>query len=184
MGAFRLYRPTLATHSHFLARSTSHIENRRPSRGDHRTWPLATTTSKQLHLCKHYTTMPGILNRDAYLVYRRRSYSITSSASSKSSGSSWASSWGLLWDSQTPQISLTSMASNSTSPVMIKRGEPRLPFVGESRRIYQGDENHHQQRYKESRDDHDSWGQFIDTADAEDEMIRHSKILSKRYAMQ
>ena len=32
-------------------------------------------------------------------------------------------------------------------------------------------------------DEYDSWGQFVDTAEAEEEIIRHSKILSKRYAL-
>jgi len=32
-------------------------------------------------------------------------------------------------------------------------------------------------------DERDSWGQFVDTAEAEEEIIRHSKILSKRYAL-
>jgi hypothetical protein len=131
--------------------------------------------------------MPGILSRDAYL-YRRRSSSIKSSTSSKSSGSSWASSWGSLWDNQTPPISRTPLAGNSTLQCIIDRGHLQLPFAGRSRRVSKGDndvidEIHQQPQYhKESRNDQDSWGQFIDTAEAEDEMVRHSKILSKRYA--
>jgi hypothetical protein len=121
--------------------------------------------------------MPGILSRDAFL-YRRRSGSIASSTSNKSSGpSSWGgSSWGSPWNNETPYG-------------IIDRGQPQLPFEGKSRRAPAGgnvvvNEIHPQPRYKESRDDQDSWGQFIDTAEAEDEMIRHSKILSKRYSMQ
>jgi hypothetical protein len=73
---------------------------------------------------------------------------------------------------------------------MIDRGQLQLPFAGESRRVSKGgdsvaaDEIRQQTRYEESRDDQDFWGQFIDTAEAEDEMVRHSKILSKRYSMQ
>jgi hypothetical protein len=45
-----------------------------------------------------------------------------------------------------------------------------------------GDVDGNQQPQPQSRDDQDAWGHFIDTAEAEDEMIRHSKILSARYA--
>jgi hypothetical protein len=33
-------------------------------------------------------------------------------------------------------------------------------------------------------DEADGWGQFVDTAEAEEQFIRSSKILSKRYSMQ
>jgi hypothetical protein len=135
--------------------------------------------------------MPAILSRDAYL-HRRRSISIASSSSSKSSDSSRASSWGsALWDNQTPAISRTFLAGSSTFHCIIDRGQLQLPFQGKSRRVSKGgnvvvDEIHQQvqPRYKESRNDQDSWGQFIDTAEAEDEMVRHSKILSQRYSIQ
>ena len=32
-------------------------------------------------------------------------------------------------------------------------------------------------------DEAEGWGQFVDTAEAEEELIRSSKILSKRYSM-
>jgi hypothetical protein len=81
------------------------------------------------------------------------------------------------------------LAGSSPLHGMIERGQSQLPFVGKRRRVSNDgnivvDEIHQQPRYKESGDDHDSWGQFTDTAEAEDEMIRHSKILSKRYSMQ
>lgn len=80
-------------------------------------------------------------------------------------------------------MSRTSLVSNSPSHCA------QLPFAAKRRRTSEGgnvvvDEIHRQPVYKESRDDQDSWGQFIDTAEAEDEMIRHSKILFKRYLMQ
>jgi hypothetical protein len=81
------------------------------------------------------------------------------------------------------------LAGSSTLHCIIDRGQLQLPFAGKSRRVPKGDndvidEIHQQPQYKESSNDQDSWGQFIDTAEAEDEMVRHSKILSKRYSMQ
>ena len=35
----------------------------------------------------------------------------------------------------------------------------------------------------DAEDEIDGWGQFVDTAEAEEELIRSSKILSKRYSM-
>jgi hypothetical protein len=70
-----------------------------------------------------------------------------------------------------------------------EKGLPQLPFVGKILRALISsnvvdDEVYQQPRYNKSRDDENSWGQFIDTAEAEDEMIRHSKVLSNRYSMQ
>jgi hypothetical protein len=79
----------------------------------------------------------------------------------------------------------TSSAGNLLLNGIIDRRLPLLPLEGNV--DVDVDEIHLQPRprgYNESRDVQDSWGQFIDTAEAEDEIIRHSKILSKRNAMQ
>jgi hypothetical protein len=95
------------------------------------------------------------------------------------------------WNHQTPSMARTPSSGNSPRCGVIEKGLPQLPFVGKILRALIGgnvvvDEIHQQPRYKnnESRDDENSWGQFIDTAEAESEIIRHSKILSRRYSMQ
>jgi hypothetical protein len=139
-------------------------------------------------------TMPRILSRNTTM-YRRQvgvlnlgSKSAPSEASltvndSLSTLTQWMFPRG---ERQTPQSS--SASSTASSPSWSSRRHREIAAVETSEKESRNTNVKHLtrlSRYSESSvpaivDHNDTWGQFVDTAEAEDELIRHSKVLSMR----
>lgn len=102
--------------------------------------------------------MPRILSRNI-LLYRRRS-SLTSSSYAKSNGS--------LKDES---ISPTKASANSTSMSTSLRSCKSSQL--QSKQLFPFGLNL-------AADDNDTWGQFVDPSEVEEEFVRRSKILSRR----
>lgn len=99
--------------------------------------------------------MPRILSRNLFLYRRRRS--LTSSTYAKSNGS-------LKDESILPGAASGNSTSSSMSTLLSScKSKQRFPF-GLSAVV----------------DDNDTWGQFVDPSEVEEDFVRRSKILSRR----
>jgi hypothetical protein len=130
-------------------------------------------------------TMPRILSRNASLFKRRGSHaaafsgarmSSVSSASSQQRSNNPLSQWLALVgvEDSSPRTSNVSTGSNTPSVSSRTSASSHRSFTSLMSAS----------AATAALDEVDGWGQFVDTAEAEEEFIRSSKILSKRYSMQ
>jgi hypothetical protein len=131
--------------------------------------------------------MPRIMSRN-HSLYRPRS---TFGNSSKSSALSVRDEPDSAFDVAFRWLSLSNESSRTSSPSSSVGSSPSTS-LGRMRqgRMQNWSQRDHHRRQSEndadeamSEDRSDSWGQFVNTAEAEEESIRHSKILSKRYSI-
>lgn len=122
--------------------------------------------------------MPRIVSRNTSMYKRKGSFlSRTSSVASSSEGSfsrtpamPWYAAVGL-----EVAGSNSSTASNSPSVASRRSLDSRSSVAMRKQTSSFGN--------YDSEDEIDGWGQFVDPAEAEEEIIRSSKILSKRYSL-
>ncbi|GKY98476.1 hypothetical protein MPSEU_000804900 [Mayamaea pseudoterrestris] len=127
--------------------------------------------------------MPRILSRSASLHKPQRRSSLRSQTSSQQSMNKSMNALWQMWTGQqqpiaTPSVTSTSPSTSSSSSSLAPRDQA-LP----SRRSSNASSQQGGRWMSYSEADEGIWGQFVDTAEAEAEIIRHSKILSKRYSI-
>ena len=125
--------------------------------------------------------MPRIVSRNTSMYKRKGSFlSRASSSVSSASEGSFSRTPVMPWYAATGlEASLPSSSSSTacSSPSMSSRrslDSKRMTAISKQMPSF-GD--------YDAADDMDGWGQFVDPAEAEEEVIRSSRILSKRYSI-
>lgn len=135
-----------------------------------------------------YYNLASIINMPRILCHQpslhklqRRSSSVRQQSSSQHSMNSLNAVWHI-WSGQ--QQSIAPASTGSAAPSTRSSSSSLANSDQTSRTRHSSHASSQQCRWLSfSEMDDGPWGQFVDTAEAEEEIIRHSKILSKRYSM-